>query len=47
MSVYAVTCLKINRIILWPSAFAMFLLPLSFVILEVVVGAIERKIIGF
>lgn len=40
LSIYAVTCLKINHIILWPAAFSLFLLPLVFVLLEVVIGAI-------
>jgi hypothetical protein len=44
ISIYAVTCLKINRFILWPVAFALFLLPLVFVVLEVLVAVIEKKI---
>lgn len=44
VSVYAVTCLKINHIILWPVAFSLFLLPMAFVLLEVLVGVIEVKI---
>jgi hypothetical protein len=43
VSVYAVTCLKINHIILWPVAFSLFLLPMLFVLLEVAVGMIEGK----
>lgn len=31
ISIYAVTCLKINKIIIWPVAFITFLLPLLFV----------------
>ncbi len=45
MSIYAVTCLKINQIILWPVAFSPFLLPLVFIVLEVVVGVIEGKMV--
>lgn len=44
ISIYAVTCLKINKIILWPVAFALFLLPLIFALLEIAVGLVEKKI---
>lgn len=45
MSTYAVTCLKINKIILWPVAFALFLLPLVFGLFEVLVDMIEKFIV--
>lgn len=44
MSIYAVTCLKINKIILWPVAFAVFLIPLVFGLYEVVIGYFEKKV---
>lgn len=36
ISAYSVTCLKINRIILWPVAFTLFLVPVVFLLYEVV-----------
>ena len=33
---YAATCLQINRIILWPVTFSLFLLPLTFIAFDVV-----------
>ncbi len=44
ISVYAVACLQINKIIVWPLAFITFLLPASFVLFEVAVGAVDRKL---
>lgn len=35
-SAYSVTCLKINRILLWPVTFALFLVPVVFLLYEVV-----------
>jgi hypothetical protein len=32
---YAATCLQINRIILWPVTFSLFLLPLTFIAFDV------------
>ena len=41
ISIYAVTCLRINRIIIWPVAFIAFLLPLLFVCMEIAVAQVE------
>lgn len=38
ISIYAVTCLKINKIIIWPVAFITFLLPLLFACMEIAIG---------
>lgn len=43
MSIYAVTCLKINRVILWPAAFSLFLLPFVFVVLELLVPVLDKN----
>lgn len=36
ISAYSVTCLKINRIIIWPVTFTLFLVPVVFLLYEVV-----------
>lgn len=44
ISVYAATCLQINKVIIWPVAFITFLLPAFFLMFEVAVGAVDRKL---
>ena len=44
ISVYAVACLNINKVIVWPVAFITLLLPASFVLFEVVASAVDRKL---
>lgn len=39
---YAVTCLKINHVILWPVAFSLFLLPLHFFILDILLTKLRQ-----
>ena len=36
ISAYSVTCLKINRIIIWPVTFTLFLVPVVFLLYEVI-----------
>lgn len=36
LAAYAATCLQINRIILWPATFSLFLLPATFIAFDIV-----------
>lgn len=44
ISVYAVACLQINKVIVWPIAFITLLLPISFVLFEVIAQKVDRKL---
>lgn len=41
LGAYAVTCLQINHIILWPVTFSLFLLPLLFLIFEILLKKVN------